>query len=126
MKPLASSMIVCAVFLAGCTKNPPLAARTQLPNSNLQVVLYGPDAKRHYRYEVLDAGIPVISRPLGPSRIGSYPMAEIDPVNARRVKIQWVGAKASGYTLLDPDARVVVEDSNPANPPNERFHSLKP
>lgn len=125
MKPLATALVLCAM-LAGCTKNPPLASRTQLPNSNLQVVLYGPDAKREYRYEVLDAGIPVISRTLGASRIGSYPRAEIAPASDRRIRIQWVGYRETGYALLDPEARLVVEDSNPKNRPNERFRPLRP
>jgi hypothetical protein len=124
MKPLATALVLCAV-LVGCTKNPPLAARAQVPQTNLQVVLYGPDAKRAYRYEVLDAGIPVISRTLGPARIGSYPRTEIVPVGKRAVKIEWVGGKESGYAILDPNARMVVEDSNKRNDRYERFHSLR-
>jgi hypothetical protein len=124
MKPLAIALATCAM-LAGCTKNPPLAARTQVPQTNLQVVLYGPDAKRAYRYEILDAGIPVISRPLGTARIGSYPRTEIVPVGKRGVKIEWTGGRESGYAILDPNARMVVEDSNEQNRRYERFRSLR-
>ena len=124
MKPFATALALCAM-LAGCTKTPPLAARTQVPQTNLQVLLYGPDAKRAYRYEILDAGIPVISRTLGPARIGSYPRTEIVPVGKRGVKIEWVGGQESGYAILDPNARMVVEDSNEQNRRYERFHNLR-
>jgi hypothetical protein len=124
MKPLAFASALCGL-LAACTKEPPLAARTQVPHTNLQVVLYGPDAHRAYRYEVLDAGIPVISRPLGPARIGSYPRTEVVPVGKRGVKIEWLGGKENGYAILDPHARVVVEDSNQRTLRWEKFHNWR-
>ena len=116
---LAGIALACAV---GC-ETQMRKVKTPIPNANFAVELSGPDEKQHYRYAVLERETVVARRFLGPAKVDLPMNPKVVDHGGGRVTVTWGSGRGGAFTTIDTKARVVVADTNQANPSNEPFRS---
>jgi hypothetical protein len=105
------------ILISSCQ---PPAKKTPLPGTSLQVSLIGPDGKNHYHYAIIEKGEVVASRFLGPAQVRSEVPTIIDE-GSGRMSVSWGGAGNGAFIRIDTINRLILEDSNRANPSNRKF-----
>ena len=111
--------LITLIFITGC--RPVTVQTTPLPRTNLEVRLEGPDEKGHYLYMIKESGAIVASRFLGPAQVTSQSVPSITDDGKGLVTLTWGSGHGSAFTTIDTKRRLIVEDANQANQPNQPF-----
>jgi len=110
---------ICLLAIAGCRDREEMAVYiTEIPYSELEIRLEGPDNNGHWRYKIVEEGDLLAKRVLGPLNYDpSSAEAAVDILEDGSTKIIW----GDGYAILDITRRMILEDSNEANPKRVGF-----
>ena len=111
------------LFLFCCLGNPgssPITV-TEIPGGTTDVLLHGPDTKGSYACIVMYRGT-WTPRDLGPLQPSQTTPATLEDLGNGIFRVRWGNAQPGPYMIIDTKNERIIEDSNKANPKNQRFN----
>jgi hypothetical protein len=111
-------------FVAGCIGDAavPTVCSTKLPGTRYEIYLFGPD-KSGYFYSIESPDGDCGMRGLGHIAIDESIPPRLETLGKGVFRITWGRAPTTAFATIDTTKRLIVADSNNANPSNTPFET---